>query len=142
MFDECLSKPSTEELMELIGGGYQFGHISGEKDRNWIPRIAKQGRWIVITSDCGKQSPHKDRLPRLCAEQQVTHLLLSHTIHRRPMAEKQKILLQMWDEIAKLGSYPAGSRFQLRYVSVKGTAHQTRLAIDHIDLTTGKRRRA
>lgn len=65
MFDECLSKPSTIELMERVGGGYTYGHISGENDRDWIPRIAAHGHWIVITSDCGKQSPHRDRLPRI-----------------------------------------------------------------------------
>jgi hypothetical protein len=140
MFDECLSKPSTEKLMERVGGGYAFGHISGEKDRNWIPRIAKQGRWVVITSDCGKQSPHKDRLPRICAENNVTHLLLTQSIHRLPMQEKQEILFQKWEEIVGLGDHPPGSRFYLRYVSVKGSGSQVVVRVVPDDPTKKKRR--
>lgn len=138
MFDECLSKPSTTELMDQVGGGYTYGHISGEKDRDWIRRIAAQGRWIVITSDCGKQSPHRDRLPRICAEHKVTHILLSQTIHRLPMEAKQRALLQKWEEIVELGKAPPGSRFRLRYVSVKGSGSQVRLQVERVDLTKKK----
>lgn len=141
LFDECVSKPATIELMARVGGGFQFGHISGEKDRDWIPRIAAEGQWVVITSDCGKQSTHPDRLPRICAEHKVTHLLLTQRVHRLPMAEKVERLFEMWDRIVELGSYPAGSRFRLRYLSVKGSGSQVRLDIEHVDLTKRKKRR-
>lgn len=55
------------------------------------------------------------------------------------MSAKQEALFQKWDEIVRLGTHPAGSRFRLRYVSVKGSANKTRLAVEHVDLTKIKK---
>jgi len=125
LFDECLSRPAVEELASRK----QFEAVSlvgllgeqGVLDSEWIPRIAADGRWIVITTDAGKRPSRGGKLPRLCREHKVTHVVISSTIHRKRTQEKLEALVAVWDEIARLNEAPPGTRFKLRYRPAKGS---------------------
>jgi hypothetical protein len=126
LFDECLSGPSVEELRGLIPDCPEFDHIprkfrQGELDSEWVPSIAREGRWIVITADAGRKPSKGGKLPALCRDCKVTHILLSASIHALSTAEKQAIILSAWSQIARLGEAPAGARYKLRFRPAKGS---------------------
>ncbi len=120
MFDECIPKPSMIELGKLLPSTLECAHIcdrlaSGALDKDWVPQIASEGRWIVITADAGKKSNLGGKLPELCKENKITHVVLSPALHKLKIQEKAGALLLVWDQIESLEKEPAGSRFKLMY---------------------------
>ena len=92
LFDECLSRPAVErqicDLLHLYGVDAEIAHLLSKfppatPDKEWIPEIAKQGGWIIVTSDRGTHSRKDERLPMICRDFGVTHVLLSGSLHRR-----------------------------------------------------------
>jgi len=71
----------------------------------------------VISADGGR-TPNKKRgakLPRLCAENGVTLILLSPNVHGRKTIDKARTILSVWDRIIEIATDPAcrGKRFML-----------------------------
>ncbi len=124
------------ELQTLIPIPREFKHITdifsqGVSDSDWVPQIAKDGRWIVITADRARRGSRKGgKLPRLCLEFKLTHVLLSGTLHGSPTAVKRDALLEKWGSISRLDEETPGSRFKLRYRTTKGTANVNRLVFE------------
>lgn len=125
LFDECFGKPIVEPLRALVGMGKgekpELKHIlditaSGTHDEVWIPQIAREG-WTVITIDGGRR-PNKQRgekLPRLCARYNLTHVILSPAVHQRTAFEKLLTVLSVWYELIDIADDPAmkGSRYAM-----------------------------
>lgn len=127
LFDECVGKPVMEDIHRLVGTAAEFTHIcdyfrQGILDIDWVPRIAAEGGWVVITPDGGKHSPRGHKLPDLCRDYGVTHVILSPTLHNKKSAEKAGVIVSMWPKIERLVEEPPGSRFRLRYKETKGRA--------------------
>ena len=125
LFDECLGKPSVAQLQASLRSTPNCAHLcdffaSGTLDNDWIPQIATEGGWIVITSDAGRKTNKGGKLPRLCKEFGITHVILTAALHRKPAAEKVAALVLAWDRIEALAAEPAGSRFKLGYWAEKG----------------------
>ena len=86
MFDECVGKPAMEEIQRTISLSLdeaEFKHVldfqrQGVLDEDWIPRIAREGDWVVITADRGRRGSAKkgEKLPVVCKQQGVTHVVL------------------------------------------------------------------
>lgn len=116
-FDECIGKPMIESLVSRLGSTpYQLEvkhlvdiHKSGTPDDVWIPTLAG-GDWIVITADRGRKSSTK-KLPDICKENRITHVMLSASIHSKNSQEKLDAILAVWQELIQI---PSGSRFLLR----------------------------
>lgn len=129
LFDECLGKPMMEELQQLVPAGCEFAHIldhfaSGTHDDEWIPAMKGQG-WIVISADSGKNRPSRGgKLPRLCKENEITHVLFGSKLHQRPGRDKLAALLLVWPEIVELHRELPGTRFGLRYQITSSGARQ------------------
>ena len=83
--------------------------------------MASEGGWIIITSDGGKQSKKGDKLPELCREYSITHVVLSAKLHKKKAHEKIAALLFVWEQIATLEKEAPGTRFDLRFRKNKGT---------------------
>ena len=114
------------ELKSQIPAGPDFVHVcdhfdQGTYDDIWIPSL-EGGGWIVISSDSGKGSRVGGKLPRLCVEHKITHIIISPKLHMRPAREKIGALLLVWDQVEKLDKEPPGTRFKLRWVESKGSA--------------------
>ena len=114
-----------EQLLQLVSSDVPFVHIidyfsQGEKDENWIPKLSAEGGWVVITADGGKQSKRGQKLPDLCWEYGITHVVLSSTLHSRKSHEKVGILTTFWNEIELLHEALAGSHYRLRFKPLKG----------------------
>jgi hypothetical protein len=88
----------------------------GTFDEVWIPRIKDEG-WTVISADGGR-TPNKRRgkkLPRLCAENGITLILLSPAVHNRKAFDKTRTILSVWDQIVEIAVDPSlrGKRYML-----------------------------
>jgi len=121
LFDENFGEPLVSALADFLAWYheplevrhlFQFAEES-ETDDVWIPRIAPAG-WTVITTDRAKQSGAR-KLPQLCCEYGVTHILISQSIHNSKQFEKVRAVVAMWPEIVAASLGPKGRRFSLRY---------------------------
>lgn len=125
MFDECLGYPVMQHILSSrVGQGLNIALItdkfkSGVIDDTWIPQIASEGAWVVITSDKGKQPRDKCKLPRLCLEYGVTHILVSQTIGKMKASAKCDAVGFAWDRIMKVGDYPEGARYSMKLANFK-----------------------
>lgn len=120
LFDECLGEPMMKKLQEMVSGSPHFKHLreifeQKTPDSEWIPEIAREGGWVVITSDNAKRSNRGGKLPRLCKEHKVTHILFSPALHSKRADEKLAALVLMWAQIAEVHKEPPGTGFKLRY---------------------------
>jgi hypothetical protein len=126
-FDECLGRPAMRELARIVPGNPQFTHVldvfdQGTTDDVWVPRMAADGGWIVISSDRGRQSGLGAKLPWLCQEHKITHILLSTALHKKKSHEKVAALALIWSDIESVAAAPPGTRFKLRIRQSKGIA--------------------
>jgi hypothetical protein len=125
IIDECLSEPVVESLRPfLVKAGVSFDLQSvvkyqreGVADKVWIPKIAADGGWVVISSDRGKRNKSEkvdEKLPYLCRLHRVTHVLLSGTIHNEKAFAKGQALVAVWQQLLEAGDVKRGTRFKLR----------------------------
>lgn len=94
-------------LPDLVG--------SGQKDETWVPTLSEQG-WIVITADRGKQTKGgaTKKLPAICVELEVTHVVFGKSIHELPLNKKLRTLIGLWDDMVNLVATEAkGVRIQI-----------------------------
>lgn len=57
-------------------------------DDEWVPKLSVE-EWIVVSSDRGKQCGGA-KLPQVCAEHRVTHVLLSKAVHELSQFDKMR----------------------------------------------------
>lgn len=122
LFDECISWKVVEDQLtaslELYSPGATLVHLRkkftpGTKDRVWIPQIAEEGGWIIISMDRGKHSNVPDRLPLICQRVCVTHATLSGGLAKRSMYFRATAIEACWPALVSAGSDPPGTGFRL-----------------------------
>lgn len=125
IFDECLSEPVVEALrpfLERVGVKLTLQAVvkyqrDAVPDKEWIPAIAREGGWIVISSDRGmrnKRERFDEKLPYLCRAHRVTHVLLSGTIHNLNAFGKGQAIVAVWRELVATADATRGTRFKLK----------------------------
>jgi hypothetical protein len=124
LFDECVGKPIVDHIASLLALARieekaELSHIlefqaQGVWDEVWIPKIKAEGR-IIVTGDGGRKrgAGKGEKLPRLCATREVTHVILSPQVHGRRQLRKLITILSVWHELIGLAEVPAGSRYFL-----------------------------
>lgn len=123
LFDECLGRPLMLGLREVLLSDAEFVHLidkftSGVKDKVWLPQVAKEGDWIVITGDSGKGSRNGGKLPALCVEYAVTHVMFNTKLQQQKSATKAAALAAVWPQIEALSLCVPGTRAILRYQAI------------------------
>jgi hypothetical protein len=121
LFDENFGEPLVTALADFLDrydGDVDIKHIfkfvkPSAKDENWVPKIAAGG-WTVISTDRGRRCGGQ-RLPDICREYGVTHILLSSSLHQGKQFEKVRAVVAVWPRIIMATLSPKGSRFSLRY---------------------------
>ena len=122
LFDECVSRPVVEtqiaESLLLYGAEASVAHFLGKysrgvKDRVWIPEIAEEGGWIVVSMDRGQHSRKSERLPIICRAFRVTHVTLSAGLEKRTMHYRATAVAACWPELIAAASHPPGTGFNL-----------------------------
>lgn len=132
-FDECLSKPIVESQitpsLRLYGSDAEVAHLFSKfepqtADSVWIPKLADEGGWIVISADRGINSKKSEKLPLICKSLGVSHVLLSAKLHSRNMYTKAIAIEASWDGLIAIGSAPLGSGYLLH---LTGRGHNFKL---------------
>jgi hypothetical protein len=122
LFDECLARPTVEGIiadsLRLHGAAAEVAHLltkfpPGTADSIWIPEIAKEGGWVVITCDRGMHSRVGEKLPLICRHFCVTHVLMGPALSRRTMRWRAVAIQSVWDELIEVAAAPAGTGFAL-----------------------------
>jgi hypothetical protein len=126
-----------QDLARLVSPSRPFTHVldvfeQGTTDDVWVPQMSKEGVWVVISSDRGRQSGLGAKLPLLCKEHKITHVLLSSALHKKKSHEKVAVLALVWAEIERAATAPPGTRFKLRLRQSKGVPG-FRIALERID---------
>jgi hypothetical protein len=120
LFDENFGRPLVEALKQVITfsrDATEVRHIvdlrhGGRRDDEWVPEVAG-GDWLVLTCDRGKSAGPK--LPQLCREAGLTHVLVSGALHNSPQFEKARAVMVVWPALLAAAEEAAGTRFSLRY---------------------------
>jgi len=124
LFDECIGGPLIAHFAALIAYTPVDCEVklvldyvaSGVHDQDWIPKIADEG-WIIVTGDSGKGGTGKgQKLPHLCTQLGVTHIMLSGKLQQKKGFEKVRAIISVWEEICELPAQPKGSAWVLRFV--------------------------
>jgi hypothetical protein len=74
LFDECIGRPLVERLRTFLQvGDDEIVSIldrqkEGVLDEDWVPEIAADGCWVVVSADRGRLASKGAKLPRLCRE--------------------------------------------------------------------------
>jgi len=122
LFDECISRPVVEaqiaNSLALYGAQATVAHFLGKypcgsKDTVWIPEIAKEGGWIIVSMDRGRHSRKSERLPIICQAFRVTHVMLSPGLEKRSMHYRAVAIEASWPDLIAAGDAPAGTGFVL-----------------------------
>ena len=93
---------------------YAFSQ-EGEEDDIWIPKLNKHEH-VVVSTDKGRKIP---RLPKVCKQNQITHILFSPSAHHLTKFEKARAIISLWPQIEKTFDAPLGSRYQIKHEAQK-----------------------
>jgi hypothetical protein len=91
-------------------------NTQGVWDEVWIPKIAEEG-WTIVAGDRGKASGKGKKLPDLCVQHTITHVLLSPGVHQRSKFPKLLTILSVWHELVAIGAGPRGLRYFIEPLS-------------------------
>jgi len=80
-----------------------------EQDPSWISKL-DENEFIIISGDRGNKKP---RLPQICREKQITHIILSSTVHHSSRFERARAIIMLWPHLLETFEAPSGSRFQI-----------------------------
>jgi hypothetical protein len=105
--------------IKLTGDGVSVDHLvevlgSGKKDRAWVPKIAKDQRWCVLSADRGSHSARQDALPIICAQHGVTLIRISGNLYSRNLKVYGPQLLANWQRLMAALKGPKGAQYLLR----------------------------
>jgi hypothetical protein len=119
--ENSLGIPATDSLKELLSfspDDAEIDHVirrfgAGTPDEEWIPRLAEDG-WVVITADAGKNRSSGRKLPDVCKEFRITHVIIAPGLHKRNNFCKQRAIVDNWERLLAAAEAPRGSRYSLK----------------------------
>jgi hypothetical protein len=80
-------------------------------DEVWVTKLTSSGH-VVISGDRGTHSKPFERLPRICKEHKITHILLSDGMHHKASGfERARAIIVLWHEIVTACDDVPGSRY-------------------------------
>ena len=122
------------QLCSVVDTQFEFVHIcdllkSGVPDKEWVPSLAGN-LWVIITSDAGKHSVKNDKLPSLCRQHELTHIVFGSTLHSQKAIKKLEVLVNLWMDIESTINEIAGTRFKIRCSKKNGDGERFYLKKD------------
>lgn len=126
-FDQCLSKRLPIHIAQIYSEDHpdlQTKHLSecyapNTPDDKWIAILEKEKDWIVITADDGSGSK-KPKLPIICAQLGVTHIVMTPTLHQSPFKEHKQAILCLSPQIRVVPRLPKGTKVSMQYREFSG----------------------
>lgn len=95
--------PETRYLPDYLGSG-------AVSDEEWVPQLAKEGGWIVLTADRGRRAP---RLNILLPWYRVSGFFLVGASVDASNFEKLRMFLSVWPDILHAAKTKPGERFKV-----------------------------
>jgi hypothetical protein len=91
-------------------------------DSVWLPNLAQQGGWIVISKDRGRHSKAKGKpsLPELCAQYGVTCVAFTGKLGNAKATEHQEALDEVMRNVAPIYQAQKGTIIKLGMDYLKG----------------------
>ena len=144
--DECIAHPIAARLLHYYTPAYpslKVRHLFEEYrakrcDSVWVPNLAEQGGWIIITKDRGKHSSQgksgKPRLPDLCIEYKITCVAISNKLGHAKAAEIQEAIDEAMRNIQAIYAAPAGTIVKLGIEYTKGDIKHYSLRVGNVSL--------
>lgn len=132
LFDANIGKPLVGDIARMLSqyNTYDFEvadvlHVfdfqaslglaeEGVWDEVWVPRAGEAG-WTIIAGDRGKRGgiSKGKKLPLLCVEHGITHVLIASSIHDRKQFSKLLSFLSVWHELVEIARAEPGNRYKL-----------------------------
>jgi hypothetical protein len=105
------------------GVGHEYAHVvskyrQGIVDEELIPKVAAEGGWTVITSDKGRQPGDKHKMPQLCLDFGVRHVMVSQTILKMKLDERVELFVFSWPLFIKAAE-DDGLRYSMKLLTSK-----------------------
>jgi hypothetical protein len=107
--------------VHLLGKYPRDKYPAGVKDRIWIPELARESGWIIITMDRGRHSQKSESLPVISRAFRITHVMLSAGLEKRSMYYRALAIETCWPKLLNTANQPQGTGFIL-------SIHQTPMA--------------
>jgi PIN domain-containing protein len=130
--DECVAHPIAVRLVSHYSPAHpsiEVRHLFDEYrksrcDSVWVPNLARQGGWIVITKDRGKHTiagkVRKPRLPELCVAYGVTCVTFTGKLGHAKATEIQEAIDEVMRNIEPIYAAPAGTIIKIGMDFAKG----------------------
>ena len=120
--DECLPeelidaylKPHIElcELpVQVVHYREKYGPNSRWKDRNFVPDLGRDRRWLIISND--KENAGFNSMRCLCRQHGVNLLYLSSGVQKRAAGFFCPQILAHWDRILAIADLPRGTHYSI-----------------------------
>lgn len=127
IFDECISSKMIAKINDIVQYHPSFSdtkihHLQdyyrkGIKDHQWIPQLNKD--WIIVTTDRGIKSKKDEKLPLICIQKKIKHVLISKGLHSRKQFYKAVAILYCWDEILNIKNQSLYLSYKLKLRDLK-----------------------
>jgi len=101
-----LMRRETQPILKHI---FQIAE-PGTNDSEWTNNLG-HGNCIVISGDQGKKRP---RLPEICQQKNITHIILSSNVHKETKFERARAIIILWPKILDTFADSPGSRYQIQ----------------------------
>jgi hypothetical protein len=115
-----LRHAKVEEAAQIKHVHTLYGELGlstqGTWDEVWIPSLGNDG-WTIIAGDRGKSSGKGKKLPSLCVQHNITHVLLGPAVHQRAKFPKLLTILSVWHELIAIANGPRGLRYFIEPLS-------------------------
>lgn len=124
LIDECVMGTKhvriMEEMLRKLNHSYTIEHViqkfsPGAQDAEWIPEIANEPDWVIISADRGKRGKGA-KLPLLCKEFSLTHVLMTSSVSQMSSEGKLHAIVGNWSELILVLNNPIGSQYLLKKI--------------------------
>jgi hypothetical protein len=101
----------------------------GTLDSTWLKPLQENPDIIVVTADVGR-NPSKEKLPLLCQELRITHIVFSAALINAGYTKRKtaivSVLAQIVEQVPRL---PRGTRIKLGLRSLRGGEERFELRV-------------
>jgi hypothetical protein len=107
-FDANLSRVLVSELLAFYQNDYpnlQIKHLTeftraDAQDPDWVRMLASEStEWVVITADRGINSRRSQKLPLICRQYDIRHILFTGTLLTRGTLHHKQAIVSVWLDI-------------------------------------------
>lgn len=100
----------------------KFGPNGRWKDQDFVPKIAEDRRWVVLSADRGQKSKTFDALPLLCLNHHVTLIHVSSNVVGMGLSYYGAQIIGNWLPLVQAFKALKGSQFSLKNRSKRQSA--------------------